>query len=104
MSDAPQSVPGSSMTRDEIDAAIERNARIAEDKRQSKLIDIIDEIARVRDLINPAWMAANGLPIEQATPLTTLLHLITDKLTAAKDALNEWRGAPAEDESGEDEH
>jgi hypothetical protein len=40
----------------------------------------------------------------RATPLTTLLHLITDKLTAAKDALNEWRGAPAEDESGVDEH
>jgi hypothetical protein len=35
------------MTRREIDAALESNERAAADKRASKLVDIIDEIARL---------------------------------------------------------
>ena len=44
---ASRGVAGSTMTRREIDAALESNERAAADKRASKLVDIIDEIARL---------------------------------------------------------
>jgi hypothetical protein len=100
MSDAPQSVPGSSMTRDEIDAAIEANERAVAAKRQSKLLRIVDEIDTVRGLMDAAWMAADSLTPGEGGPIMSVLCVAHDKLTAARDALNELRGAPAEDESG----
>jgi hypothetical protein len=92
------------MTRGEIDAALEANERAVAAKRSSALLDIVDEIDTVQGLMDAARMAADSLTAEEGGPVMSVLRVAHDKLTAARDALNIYRGAPADESGGEADH
>ena len=64
---------------------------------EHELLEIVDDLFKVRCLVDAAWMAADSLGKEERDPMKELLNIAVEKLKAVSDKLDVARGAPVEE-------
>jgi hypothetical protein len=60
------------------------------------LLEIVDEINRIRSFVEVAWMAGASLMKDECNAIQEVLGVANERLTAVRDKLDAARGASVE--------